>query len=75
MHTLPFFSAVYSYQRVMAEVDELKPVLVGIVHGRVASELHRKFLEGTRKEQNEIKLAPKAGPLARWPVDKVCLYF
>lgn len=69
----PHDSAVYGYERVMAEVDELRPMLVDITQGKVPSELHRKFLEGTRKEQSQLKVAPKAGRLTKWSTSKVSI--
>ena len=64
------YSPVYGYERVMAELEVFKPVLVDITQGKVESEFHRMY-EGTRKEQNQLKVAPKAGPLCKWSASKV----
>ena len=65
-------SSMYGYERVMAELEVFKPILVDITQGKVKSEFHRIFNEGTRKEQYQLKVAPKAGPL-KWSTSKVSL--
>ena len=55
----------------MAEVGELQSVLVDITQGRLASDFHRKMLEGSRKERSQLKVEPKAGPIAKWSTSKV----
>ena len=62
---------MYGYGRVMAELEELRPVLADITQGKVESEFHKKMLESTRKEHNQQKVAPKAGPLIKWSGNKV----
>ena len=62
---------MYSYDSVMAEVGELRSVLVDITQGRQASDFRRKMLEGSRKERSQLKVAPKAGPIAKWSTSKV----
>ena len=64
-------SPVYSYDRVMNEVDQLRSVLVDITQGKLLSEFQRKMLEGSKKERSQLKVAPKAGPLAKWSTSKV----
>ena len=64
-------SPVYSYDLVMGEVAGLRSVLVDITQGKLASEFHRKMLEGSRKERSQLKAAPKAGPIAKWSTSKV----
>ena len=64
-------SPMYSYDRVMEEVAELRSVLMDITQGKLASEFHRKMLEGSRKEKSQLKVAPKAGPIAKWSTSKV----
>ncbi len=65
------FSPMYSYDLVMGEVAELRSVLVDITQGKLASDFHRKMLEGSRKEKSLLKVAPKAGPIANWSTTKV----
>lgn len=55
----------------MAEVGKLRSVLVDITQGRLASDFDRKMLEGSRKERSQLKVAPKAGPIAKWSTSKV----
>ena len=55
----------------MAEVEELRPVLVDITQGKIKSEYQRRMLKGSRKEQSQLKVAPKTGPLAKWSTSKV----
>ena len=55
---------MYSYDSVMAEVGELRSVLVDITQGKLASDFHR-------KEGSQLKVAPKAGPIAKWSTSKV----
>lgn len=56
----------YTYDRVVKEMELLKPVLVGIMRGEVHSDLHTVFTSGSRKEKEMLRLSEKHGPLQRW---------
>lgn len=48
----------------------VQPVLKGIISGEVESDLHRIYMSGTTKEQQNLKMG-KCGPIKHWPAKKV----
>ncbi len=44
----------------------LQPVLLGIMRGEVYSAQHKIYTHGSKKEQRQLKLGNKCGPIKEW---------
>lgn len=44
---------------------------MGIMHGEIESRFHKIFLNGSRKEQSQLKCSAKYGPIKKWPAARV----
>ena len=61
----------YTYDRVAREIESLEPILLGIIAGEVESSHHRVYMDGARKERNQLKVGNKLGPISKWSSSKV----
>jgi hypothetical protein len=61
---------LYSLDKVLSYITELKPILRGIMSDSVSSDYHQLFTRGTAREKYQLGNCNKFGPCRKWKTDK-----